>query len=291
MSFGLRSGACVTILRLKVIPFGGQYKGFAVPDGLIANIRRHQKIPILFYDCKSFAGDKYRHKPDIPMQANYYQDFLEDFFVKGDHDNAGFIIFSSAFPEDVHRSITGSAQWNYVQSRCTIFFINVDSMEQLDALTGSYGYEFDRQVLFDICFTDNLTALEDHEVTRAYEELFPASAYSAFRFVLSDQLVVAFVAACISQYEQVRKDGLAIIDEGLQPIMRRAKHENLKRNITNPTLPEILQDFMQAVKDKRVNQFLNPLARLLILKRFENLAVLAMGEKQYMQQLSDAADR
>lgn len=271
----------------KVIPFGGQYKGFAVPDGLITNFCPQQKTSMLFYDCKSFAGDRYKPKAEIPMQANYYQDFLEDFFNEGDYDNAGFIIFSSAFPKDVQDSIRGSAQWKYVQGRCTLFFVNVESMEQLGDLTARYGYEFDRQVLFDICFTDDLKDLGNDAVASIYAEQFPASAYTSFRFLASDQLVVAFIAACITQYQRVRQIGLAALDEGLESLMLQAKHDEMKRkNIANPTVPEFLQDYVQAVKQKNSDSFLNPLARLLILKRLRRLAVDAFGPDLYARELA-----
>ena len=263
--------------------FGGNLKGVAIPDGMLTDTTDSSSLPILFYDCKSFKGDEFKHKAEIPMQVNYYQDFLENFFSADKYENAGFIIFSSSYPDKVKASIEGSAQWRYVQEKCTVFFVNVDSLERVKDLIERYGHSVDRRTFLDICFLAKTSQLGERETQAYYEKLFPASEYSKFRFPTADQFEVAYVAAMVNDYVKKSESALAGLDVGLKQAIRQAQHENKKSRVRSAVIPPFAEDFVKATKNGTADSFLSPLSRLLILNRMEDL-LRSYGEDQYEEE-------
>lgn len=258
-----------------VIPFGAQFKGFAVPDGLATHTSL-TPLPVLFYDCKSFKGPNYKDKPQTAMQANYYQDFLADFFHSNGYENLGFVIFSSHYPDDVKAHIRGSSQWQYVQNNCTIFFVDVESMMKAKQLLDEFSTHsnFDHHTFLNLCFLDQANDLKDTEVQGFYSKLFPASVHDHFRFVNALKIEIAIVAAFLAGVLSNRLP----IEEEVTSLLKQAKHDNLTRKVRNPLASYFLRKFADMMKEDENVPHLHPLSVLLISKRFESNLCNACGE-------------
>lgn len=261
-----------------VVPFGGKYKGVAIPDGLITHAG-HTPFPIMFYDCKSFKSKDFKHKAEIPMQVNYYESFLQDFFSDSNYQNAGFVIFSSAFPKEVQKQITGSAQWKYVNQYCSIYFIGVDVLEKIKRILDLFkaNVNFKSEDFFKICFEQKTHLIRTGKVKIYYESLFPQNAYTNFHFLKESQAEVALITAFLNYVSSLNQlEGLSL---SLKEVIENAVHENLNKKVTKPTMSFFYQNFIDQIDE--LLEELHPLSILaILLKREEELRVY-LGEKRF----------
>jgi hypothetical protein len=263
-----------------VVPFGGQYKGFAVPDGLITQ-PNDTPFPVLFYDCKSFKGEEYKHKSQIPMQVNYYESFLEDFFTDQQVENAGFVIFSSSFPEEVQKQITGSAQWKYVEQNCNIYFISVPVLNRIEKLLNLFeaGGNFLSEDFFNLCFKQQTLLIKHPKSRKLYESLFGQNGFEHFYFLKEEQVEVALINSFLNYVLTLNKmEGLS---RSLKVVVENALHENLSRKVEKPNLFYFNEVFLHQL-DSLVKE-LHPLSIYMILKRNEDDFYKILGEKKFNQ--------
>lgn len=277
----------------RIIPFGKEYKGFAIPDGLITDTRENP-MPLLFYDCKSFQGEEFKHKAQTPMQVNYYEDFINKFLKNESYINKGFIIFSSDFPDKVQSSITESAQWKFVQGKCKLFFINVEGLERAKQLIEMYGdnASFDSHVFLDICFHENLYQdIDSNSVLHEYyQKLFPALAYSAFRFLSAMQMEIGIIAGYLSGHYRLQ-DKMAGLEQKLKRAVQLAKHGNqLKKRIKRPTASILLKKIIDNITSGKEIEF-HPLSTLLILNYHEEDLMFSCGEERFIEEQVKAIEK
>lgn len=263
----------------NVIPFGSLYKGVSIPDGLIMQ-KQENITSTLFYDCKSFKGEEFRHKAATPMQVNYYQDFLEAFYNQG-YQDCGFIIFSSEYPEDVKRQITGSAQWRYVQEKNKIYFINVTGLERLNLLLTEFPFNnsFDSKSFFCLLFEQKLSYIIAEDLKEIYTKLFITEPQNNFFFISPEQIEVALI---ISMLEKVSEHyGDEGIRKHLKLTIKKAQHTNkIRERIRTPQNSRFIEKMISILEGKEEME-LHPLSMLIFLNHQEDEMYMHFGENKY----------
>lgn len=231
------------------IPFGNQYKGFTIPDGMISDGKSENKSRILFYDCKSFNGDEYKHKPEIPMQVHFYERFLTDFFKYDEYVNQGFVIFSNSFSsEEVRKKIVGSPQWKYVFQYFNIYYIGVEELEHLKYLYDYFynGNYYDGKVVFNLLFCKDVSQIKNTEVQFYYQRLFPLT-YEKYYFVDKREIEFAFIYGLIKGYLEKNRAYLQL-SEDLIDVIISAKHDNLNKGINSPQFFDLYAKLIESIK-------------------------------------------
>lgn len=263
----------------NVIPFGSLYKGVSIPDGLIMQ-KQESSTSTLFYDCKSFKGEEFKHKAATPMQVNYYQDFLEAFYNHG-YQDCGFIIFSSEYPEDVKRQITGSAQWRYVQEKSKVFFINVSGLERVNYLLKEFPFNnnFDSKSFFNLLFKQNLSYIFAEDLKEIYSKLFITEPQNNFFFISPEQIEVALT---ISMLEKVSEHyGDEGIRKHLKLTIKKAQHTNkVRERIRMPQNSRFIEKMISILEEKE-NVQLHPLSVLIFLNHQEDEMCNHFGIDKY----------
>ncbi|TDK61741.1 hypothetical protein E2K98_12695 [Bacillus salipaludis] len=272
------------------VPFGAQYKGFSIPDGMIFGGNTYP-FPIVFYDCKSSKTDDYATKPGVAMQVNYYMDFLNHFYNQPQkYDNYGFIIFAEKFDAAIQKSINGSPQWKLVQEKCHLFYVDRKCLDKIEQITGRFGENgrFNNVTIFDICFGEKLTVFEDYQTQQYYEKLFPTSTFNNFRYLKPEQFEIAIIAAIINDfYKNNIVDGTR---DDLKEALRKAKHDNMRRGIKRPILFPFLDEFIKSAKEDRELASFHPLATLLIVNRTDSHLIEVLGE-DVVDEIADKAEQ
>ncbi|MBM7541289.1 hypothetical protein [Amphibacillus cookii] len=262
----------------NVIPFGSLYKGMAIPDGLIMN-KNKEKISTLFYDCKSFSGDEYKHKAATPMQVNYYQSFLESFYKQG-YNNSGFVIFSSEYPDDVKKQITGSAQWDFVQQNNKVFFLSVRGLEKLDYLLKEFDSHdvLNTSVLFELLFERNGEYILSDSLKDKYYKLFHSDSQDNFFFISPEHIEVAIIISMLQKVsEKYADEG---IRKHLKETMRKAQHTNKKGRIKKPQISSFVEKMIDVI-NKKEELALHPLSILIFLDHQDDEMCNYFGEEKY----------
>ncbi|NUU61093.1 hypothetical protein [Paenibacillus agri] len=253
-----------------VIPFGGNLSGFSIPDGLIMADLDIMKYQTLFYDCKSFIGDRYKHSAGIPMQVNYYHDFLNAFYNVGSYNKTGFIIFANSFPEIEQKQITGSPQWKYVFENFKIFFINVAFLSKANELFDIFtiqGDQMNKTDLIKFYFHEDLSVLQDSEVENYYKLINNKSAYENYGFLSEVEAEIGIVLSVINS---AKAENYPSIESHLKDVLKRSKHDNLKKSVSKPILTPYLREFVKMAKEEKLDSVLHPLSILLTLNRFDD---------------------
>ncbi|ASI79567.1 hypothetical protein BA202_20725 [Bacillus cereus] len=271
-----------------VVPFGAQYKGFSVPDGMIFGGTAYP-FPTLFYDCKSSTHDDYATKPEVAMQVNYYLDFLSHFHNQSQkYENSGFVIFADTFDEVSQKKITGSPQWKLVQEKGKLFYVDRRCLERIESFTEVSDMQMyiNAVDVFNICFNEKINVMEDSQVQIYYEKLFPTSSLNKFRFLKPEQFEIAIIAAIINEFYRINivngtRDDIA---EGI----RKAKHDNMVRKwIQQPNVFPFISIFIKLVKENK----LHPLSILLIAYRLRSSLQEALGQEGVMEIIYAAEDK
>lgn len=261
-----------------IVPFGAQYKGFSIPDGMIFGDNTFP-FPTLFYDCKSSTTDDYAIKPGVAMQVNYYMDFLNHFHSQPQkYLNNGFVIFAEEFNNIIQKRIKGSPQWKLVQEKCKLFYIDRKCLDKIELIINGFAEHgrFESVNVFDICFSENLTVLGDSQSQQYYEKLFPASSFNQFRFLKPEQFEIAIISAIINYFVKVNMvDGTK---DDIKEALRKSKHENMRRGIKRPVLFPFLEEVIKIVKEDREMTPFHPLTTLLIINRNESPLIEVLGE-------------
>lgn len=274
-----------------VMPFGSNYTGISIPDGLISE-GDDKPYPIMFYDCKSFKGTDYVHKAEIPMQVNYYENFLEDFFfIKNSYKNTGFIIFANDYSDKAKSSIIGSPQWKYVEGKCTIFFINVKSLEKAESIMKEYFTQgnFKSSDFYDICFHDKTSSFYDRETEKYYQELFNVSTYSNFRFIDENKMEITIIAAILNATMGI--SGRDSLDEHLKLIIKKSMHDNKVGRVRKPIVSSFLNSFIEDIKKGTIEEKLQPISILLTMKRFDDHISNVIGDDKYNEVLAGTRNK
>ncbi|BFJ02221.1 hypothetical protein [Priestia megaterium] len=253
------------------IPFGNQYKGFAIPDGMISDGSRSESC-VIFYDCKSFNTKDFKHKSEIPMQVNYYQSFLSDFFSHDEYTNKGFIIFSNSFSsEEVREKIIGSAQWKYVFEQTDIYYMGVKELEHLKFLYETFydGSYYDDKVVFSLLFGRDISQISNNEVKASYQKIFSPT-YEKYHFIEKNEVEFAFIYGLIKGYLKKDRNYLTLSHD-LTRVISSAKHDNLKKDINKPQFFDMYGKLMEAVKRKELGELehLSPLSIFAMMKEIE----------------------
>ncbi|BBI31146.1 hypothetical protein [Cohnella abietis] len=254
-----------------VLPFGGNLSGFSIPDGLIMDATGDRPYPTLFYDCKSFDGMSFKHSAGIPMQANYYHDFLSPFYSLRSYSRTGFIIFASSFPDNVKAQIYGSPQWKYVFENFKIFFINISFLQRANKLISKFRLQSDQINKADFmrfCFQEEISVLQDSEVETYFKRNYDKSAFENYRFI--DEVIAEL--GLISSVINSAKDFsfLSGVETDLKDVIKKAKHDNQSKDVKRPLISSYLREFVNRAKDNSITDILHPLSILLTLNRFED---------------------
>ena len=254
-----------------VLPFGEALSGFSIPDGLIMDATGERPYPTLFYDCKSFDGISFKHSAGIPMQANYYHDFLSPFYNLSSYSRTGFIIFASSFPDNVKAQIYGSPQWKYVFENFKIFFINIKFLQKVNELTSKFQLQSDQIKKADFmrfCFKEEISVLQDSEVETYFKKSYDKSAFENYRFI--DEVIAEL--GLISSVINSAKDFsfLSGVETDLKDVIKKAKHDNQSKGVKRPLISSYLREFVNKAKDNSITDIMHPLSILLTLNRFED---------------------
>lgn len=261
-----------------VLPFGGSYSGFSVPDGLILD-SDEQPFPTLFYDCKSFIGDSYKHKPEIAMQVNYYEGFLREFYAKVKYRRTGFAIIASSFPEAVQQQISGSAQWKYVFDNFKVFFMDISFLQSAMKFIDDFEVEGDQFIKLDFmrfCFDDDISKLSE-QAQSYYLKLYDQSVYTNNRFLNGEISEIAIVTALLNKLDN--QSGLDGVSKDLKSVLRMAKHENMERTVKRPVIFSFMNQFIEKIRNNTIFDDMHPLSILTILERNDDELSLQLGEE------------
>lgn len=262
-----------------IVPFGAQYKGFSIPDGMIFGSNNFP-FPTLFYDCKSSATDDYAIKSGVAMQVNYYVEFLNHFYSQPKkYENYGFVIFAEAFNPIIQKRIEGSPQWKLVQEKCKLFYINRECLDRIEKFISLYGADgrFDSIDIFDICFGEKIARLEDSQTQEYYAKIFPTSSFNQFRYLKPEQFEIAFVSAVINHF--YKNNIVNGTRDDLKEALRKSNHDNKRRRgIKRPVLFPFLEDFINMAKKDTDISPLYPLTTLLVINRTESDLIEILGE-------------
>lgn len=273
------------------MPFGSKYTGFGIPDGVISE-GKNNPFPVMFYDCKSFKGDDYRHKSEIAMQVNYYEDFLEKFFSKEHaYRNTGFIIFANEYSDKAKSSIIGSPHWQYVREKCTVFFMNVKALEKADEMAKKFFVQsgFNSFDFFQVCFENKINLFEDKETEQYYHQLFNDSLYSNLRFIDEVRMELALITGIANAITNLNnKDGLS---KDLKSVIKNSMHENKKMRVHKPMMSVFLSEFIELMKSDELIKEFHPLSILLVMNRFDDDLCSVVGEDKYDEVLDDVQSR
>jgi sarcosine oxidase delta subunit len=273
------------------MPFGSKYTGFGIPDGVISE-GKNNPFPIMFYDCKSFKGTDYRHKSEIPMQVNYYEDFLEKFFAKEHaYRNTGFIIFANDYSTNAQGSIMGSPHWQYVREKCTVFFMNVKALEKADEMAKKFFVQsgFNSFDFFQVCFENKTNLFNDKETEQYYQQLFNDSLYSNLRFIDETRMELALITGIANAITDLNsKEGLS---KDLKAVIKNSMHEKKKMRVYKPVISIFLSDFIEMMKSDELIKEFHPISILLVMNRFDDDLRSAVGEDKYEETLDDVQSR
>ncbi|MDA2309764.1 hypothetical protein [Bacillus cereus] len=273
------------------MPFGSKYTGFGIPDGVISE-GKNNPFPVMFYDCKSFKGDDYRHKSEIPMQVNYYEDFLEKFFLKEHaYRNTGFIIFANEYSDKAKSSIIGSPHWQYVREKCTVFFMNVKALEKANEMAKKFFVQsgFNSFDFFQVCFENKINLFEDKETEQYYHQLFNDSLYSNLRFIDEVRMELALITGIANAITDLNnKEGLS---KDLKAVLKNSMHENKKTRVHKPIMSVFLSEFIELMKSDELITKFHPLSILLVMNRFDDDLYNVIGEDKYDEILDEVRSR
>lgn len=273
------------------MPFGSKYTGFGIPDGVISE-GKSNPFPVMFYDCKSFKGEDYRHKSEIPMQVNYYEDFLENFFSKEHaYRNTGFIIFANKYSDDAQSSIIGSPHWQYVREKCTVFFMNVKALEKADEMAKNFFVQsgFNSFDFFQVCFENRTELFNDRETEQYYQQIFKDSLYSNLRFIDDVRIELALITGIVNAINNLNnKDGLS---KDLKIVIKNSMHEKKKMRVHKPVISVFLSEFIEMMNTNELINKFHPLSILLVMNRFDDDLRSAVGEAKYDETLDEVQNK